>query len=117
MQYMMMCCIEEKRWAALPESSREAIMRDYGSWIAAIEKKGQHRLSARLLPTASARTVRHREGRTVATDGPFAETKEQFGGYHLVECRDLDEAVALAMRIPTLPHGGVVEVRAVQPET
>jgi len=55
-----------------------------------------------------------RNGAVSTSDGPFAETKEQFGGYHLVECRDLDEAVALAMRIPTLPYGGVVEVRAVE---
>ena len=114
MQYMMMCCIEEKRWEALSEEAREAIMRDYGSWVADAEKKGLHRLSARLSSTTSARTVRHRDGRAIATDGPFAETKEQFGGYHLVECRDLDEAIALAMRIPTLPYGGVVEVRAVE---
>jgi hypothetical protein len=114
MQYMMMCCIEEKRWEALPEASREAIMRDYGAWVAEVERQGQHRLSARLSSTASARTVRHSNGRAIATDGPFAETKEQFGGYHLVECRDLDEAIALAKRIPTLPFGGVVEVRAVE---
>jgi len=114
MQYMMMCCIDEKRWEALPEASREAIMRDYGAWVAGVEKQGQHRLSARLSSTASARTVRQRDGHAISTDGPFAETKEQFGGYHLVECRDIDEAVALAMRIPTLPYGGVVEVRAVE---
>ena len=68
-------------------------------------------------PSGTAHTIRHDAGRNVVFDGPFAETKEQLGGYHLVECRDLDEAVSLAMRIPTLPHGGVVEVRAVEPET
>lgn len=116
MQYLMMCCIEEKRWMALPESSREAVMRDYGLWIADLEQRGQHRMSARLAPAGSAHTIRQKDGRRVVIDGPFAETKEQFGGYHLVECRDLDEAVALAERIPTLPVGGVVEVRAVEPE-
>ncbi|MGH8130585.1 MAG: YciI family protein [Steroidobacteraceae bacterium] len=115
MQYMMMCCIEEKHWAALPDERREAIMREYGEWIAEVEKRGQHRMSARLAPSATAHTIRHDGGRRVVIDGPFAETKEQFGGYHLVECRNLDEAVALAERIPTLPHGGVVEVRAVEP--
>ena len=54
-------------------------------------------------------------GRRLVVDGPFAETKEQFGGYHVLECRDLDDALAMAERIPTLPHGGVVEVRAVEP--
>ena len=47
----------------------------------------------------------------MVTDGPYAETKEQFGGYHLIECKDLDEAVSIAMRIPTLPFGGAIEVR------
>ncbi len=115
MQYMMMCCIEEKRWMALPEASRDAIMRDYGRWIAELEENGQHRMSARLAPSASAQTIRQQAGRRIVIDGPFAETKEQFGGYHLVECRDLDEAMTLAGKIPTLPHGGVVEVRAVEP--
>jgi len=116
MQYMMMCCIEEKTWMALPESSREAVMRDYGLWIADLEQSGKHLMSARLAPSGTAHTIRQDGGRKVVVDGPFAETKEQFGGYHLVECRDLDEAVALAERIPALPQGGVVEVRAVEPE-
>jgi hypothetical protein len=116
MQYMMMCCIEERHWAALPEARRDAIMREYGEWIADIGKRGQHRASARLAPSGTAQTIRHAAGRNVVFDGPFAETKEQFGGYHLVECRDFDEALALAKRIPTLPHGGVVEIRAVEPE-
>ncbi len=114
MQYMLMCCIEERRWNGLSDARRDEIMRDYGAWIAELEKSGQHRLSARLAPAANSRSVRQQDGRKMVTDGPFAETKEQFGGYHLVECRDLDEAVAVAMRIPTLPHGGVVEVRAVE---
>ena len=100
---------------ALPEASREAVMRDYGQWIAELERRGKHRMSAKLAPTATAHTVRQLRGRRVVMDGPFAETKEQFGGYHLVECQDLDEAMTLAGRIPTLPHGGVVEVRAVEP--
>jgi len=57
--------------------------------------------------------VRQRNGKPFVTDGPFAETKEQFGGYHLVECKDLDEAIALAQAIPTLRVGGTVEVRPV----
>ncbi len=112
-----MCCIEESRWTALPEARKAAIMRDYGEWVADIRKRGQHLATARLAPSGTAHTIRHDAGRNVVFDGPFAETKEQLGGYHLVECRDLDEAVSLAMRIPTLPHGGVVEVRAVEPET
>ena len=66
-----------------------------------------------LHPTAAATTVRMRHGKLVCTDGPFAETKEQLGGYHLVECHDLDEAMAIAARIPTLHAGGAIEVRPV----
>jgi hypothetical protein len=58
--------------------------------------------------------VREKNGKRVHTDGPFAETKEQLGGYHLVECQNLDEAIAIAGRIPTLPAGGAVEVRPVE---
>ena len=59
-------------------------------------------------------TVRVSNGKTMVTDGPFAETKEQLGGYHLVECENLDEAIAIAKRFPTLPFGGAVEVRALE---
>jgi hypothetical protein len=55
-----------------------------------------------------------KNGRAVFTDGPFAETKEQLGGYHIVECRDMDEAMAIAARIPTLSAGGTVEVRCIE---
>jgi hypothetical protein len=62
-----------------------------------------------------ATTLREKNGKLVTTDGPFAESKEQLGGYHLVECRDLDEAMAIAGRIPTLRVGGSIEVRPVVP--
>jgi hypothetical protein len=114
MQYMLMCCIDSARWDAMPEEGREAVMRDYGAWVAEMERLGKHVASAKLTSPASAQTVRLRGGRPQVIDGPFAETKEQFGGYHVLECRDMDEALVLAGRIPTLPHGGVVEVRAVE---
>ena len=66
---------------------------------------------ARLASADTATTVRAVDGELLLTDGPFAETKEQLGGYHLVECSDLDEALSIAMRIPTLRVGGTVEVR------
>ncbi len=115
MQVMLMCCIEEKRWNALPEASRAEIMRDYGAWIAEMQKQGRHRATAKLAPSASAQTIRLQGGKRLVVDGPFAETKEQFGGYHVLECRDLDEALAMAERIPTLRVGGTIEVRPVEP--
>ena len=109
-----MCCFDEQRWESLPEAERDAIMKEYGALIASVSKSGQYLAGARLKPTAAATTVREKNGKAVITDGPFAETKEQLGGYHLLECKDLDEAIAFARRIPTLKAGGTVEVRPLE---
>jgi hypothetical protein len=108
-----MCCFDEHAWNTLPEARRDEIMKNYGLWIQQLMETGRFRGGARLELTPSAKTVRMKDGKTVFTDGPFAETKEQFGGYHLVECQDLQEALAIAARIPTLPAGGAVEVRCI----
>jgi hypothetical protein len=115
MQAMLMCCIDEGHWLALPEGERDAVMRDYGAWVADLERSGRHRATEKLAWSPAARTLRLRGGKPVVTDGPYAETKEQFGGFHIVECRDMDEALAIAARIPTLRVGGTVEVRPVEP--
>jgi len=115
MQVMLMCCIDEGRWQALPAAERDAVMRDYGEWVADLERDGLHRATSKLVSSPAARTLRLQNGRAVITDGPFAETKEQFGGFHIVECRDVDEALAIAARIPTLRVGGTIEVRPVEP--
>jgi hypothetical protein len=112
-QYLLMCCFNENRWMELPDSHRNRIMDEYGVFIENVKKSGCYIAGAKLDESSSAVTVRVKNGRAATTDGPFAETKEQLGGYHLVECRDLDEALSLARRIPTLPVGGAVEVRAV----
>jgi len=114
MQYLLMCCIDEKRWMALPAEERDGVMRDYGAWIRDVQRARHHVATEKLMPSAAAKTLRVHDGKPVVTDGPFAETKEQFGGYHLVECGDLDEAMALALRIPTLRVGGTIEVRPVE---
>ncbi len=111
MQYMLMCCFDEKAWATLPDGEKARIMREYGGLIQSLVTSGQLRGGGQLRSTSSATTLRMRNGKAVLTDGPFAETKEQLGGYHLVECRDLDEALSIAARIPTLPAGGAIEVR------
>ena len=115
MRYMLMCCIEEKRWHALPGEERDAVMRDYGEWVAGLERAGRHRATEKLAWSPSARTLRVQGGRHVVTDGPYAETKEQLGGFHIVEARDLDEALSMAAGIPTLRVGGTIEVRPVEP--
>jgi len=112
MRYLLLCCIEEKRWDAIPNSQRDGIMREYGELLRGLDVSGQHLASGQLQGTATAATVRGVGGKPTVTDGPFAETKEQLGGYHLVECQDFDEAISIAKRIPTIPYGGTIEVRA-----
>jgi hypothetical protein len=111
MQYLLMCCIDERLWAGTPASQRDGVMQDYGKLIQGLVENGKYLSGAKLRGSDAATTVRERNGKPVITDGPFAETREQLGGYHVVECRDLDEAIAIAQRIPTLRVGGTVEVR------
>jgi hypothetical protein len=115
MQYLLMCCFDEELWARLPDAQKGKVMREYDEVLQAIGESGQLRASVKLQPSSTSTTVREKTGKPVITDGPFAETKEQLGGYHLVECKDLDEAIAIAGRMPTLRVGGSIEVRPVEP--
>jgi hypothetical protein len=114
MQYALLCYVDEKHWDALGEARRSAVMDEYAEWTQAIVTSGHYRASTKLKATAASTTLREKSGRRITTDGPFAETREQLGGFHLIECKDLDEALAIAARIPTLPVGGTVEVRPVE---
>jgi hypothetical protein len=111
MQYLLMCCADEAQWAKLPDAQRARIMDEYGKLIHELKKSGRLLAGAKLDRSASAVTVREKNGKPIITDGPFAETKEQLGGYHLIDCKDRDEAIAIARRIPTLAVGGSIEVR------
>jgi hypothetical protein len=115
MQYLLMCCFDEERWAKVPETQKDQIMQEYGEVLQATVKSGHFRASVKLQPSSTSTTVREKNGKAVITDGPFSETKEQLGGYHLLECKDLDEAISIALRIPTLRAGGSIEVRPVEP--
>lgn len=114
MQYLLLCCFDEDRWQKLAAPERDRIMREYGAFQRDLAASGRYLAGAKLGSTQTATTLREHAGKPVITDGPFAETKEQLGGYHLVECNDLDEAIAIARRIPTLAAGGAVEVRPVE---
>jgi hypothetical protein len=114
MQYLLMCCFDEKLWEQIPQAERDSIMQEYGDWVRTAAGSGHYVAGAKLKSSASSTTVRASNGKPVITDGPYAETKEQLGGYHVLECKDLDEAMALASRIPTLRVGGTIEVRPVQ---
>ncbi len=115
MQYLLMCCIDEKAWDALPVTERDRVMQQYDVWSQGVVRSGHFRASGKLQSAATATTVREKNGKRILLDGPFAETREQLGGYHLVECKDLDEAISIAGRIPTLSVGGAVEVRPLEP--
>jgi hypothetical protein len=110
-QCLLMCCSNEADWAKLPEVKRERIMEAYGKLLHDLKTSGRFLAGAKLDQTATAVTVRQKNGQPLLTDGPFAETKEQLGGYHLIECKYRDEAVAIALRFPTLAVGGLIEVR------
>jgi hypothetical protein len=114
MQYLLLCCFDEEQWEKIPESQRDTVMEEYRTFEQDLVQSGHYRAGAKLKPSSTATTVRMKNCKSAVTDGPFAETKEQIGGYHLVECKDLDEAIAIAKRIPTLPVGGTVEVRPIE---
>jgi hypothetical protein len=109
MQYMLLIYSAESAEAALDQGQ---IMAEYGTFTQGIVQSGAFKAADRLKPVATATTVRIRDGKTLTTDGPFAETREQLGGYYLVEAKDLDEAVAIAAKVPTAKYGGI-EVRPV----
>ena len=109
MQYLLLIYANESE---PPPGDVNAFMAEYGTFTQGIVQSGAFKAGDRLQPTSTATTVRVRDGKTMITDGPFAETREQLGGYYLVEARDLDEANAIAARIPSARHGSV-EVRPI----
>jgi hypothetical protein len=113
MQYMLLI-YGEKSFANLSEPKRGKLMQEFGEFTQGIVKSGQFRAGAQLQPSSTATTVRVEDSRRITTDGPFAEAKEQLGGYYLVECDNLDQALAIAARIPSGP-GGAIEVRPLVP--
>jgi hypothetical protein len=112
MQYLLMICNDEKALAAQDPSESEKMLAGYGAFGEEMTTRGVLRDGNRLRPTADATTVRVRDGEVLTADGPFAETKEQVGGYYLVDCKDLDEAIEVASKIPHAQLG-TVEVRPI----
>jgi hypothetical protein len=112
MQYMLLIYGNEAAMKSATPADRDAMFKAYAEYTQSIIKTGNMKAGDALQPTATATTVRVREGKTLTTDGPFAETREQLGGYYLVEAKDLDEATKLATRIPGANLGSI-EVRPV----
>jgi hypothetical protein len=109
MKYMLLIYGDEQ---ALNETEREQCYRESTELTHQLSAAGQYLAAAPLHPTSTATSVRVREGKRLVTDGPFAETREQLGGYFLIDARNLDEAIAIAERIP-MARRGTVEVRPV----
>jgi len=114
MRYMLLIYDDEKAWGKMSEPERGAIFKQYGEFTTSIRASGAFLAGAPLQPTSTATTVRGKNGKTVTTDGPFAETKEQLGGYSIIEVRNLDEALSVAARNPLLRGGHSIEVRPIR---
>ena len=112
MKYVCLIYDEEKKAAAMSKAEGDAVMGEYFAFTEGIKKSGQYVGGEALQPVQSATTVRVRDGKMLTTDGPFAETKEQLGGFYLITANDLDEALQVASKIPSARLGSV-EVRPV----
>ena len=113
MQYMLLIYDNEAEMQAARKDAGEAMMASYRAFTDSILKSGNMKAGDALQPTSTATCVRIRNGKTLTTDGPFAETKEQLGGYYLIEAKDLDEATKIAARVPSA-RTGTIEVRPVR---
>jgi hypothetical protein len=109
---MLMICTDESAEQAMNPEAGAAVMAEYGAFGEEMGTRGVLQGGERLRPTSDATTVRVREGEILTSDGPFAETKEQIGGYYVVDCKDLDEAIEVASKIPNA-RDGVIEVRPI----
>lgn len=114
MQYLLLIYGNEAEEARLPKATLEAMPAEFGAFTQSIVASGHFRAGERLRPIGTATTVRVRDGKTLTTDGPFAETREQLGGFYMVEAKDTAEATAIAARIPSA-RWGCVEVRPIWP--
>ena len=113
MKYLCLIYDEEKTLAAMSEAEMNALMGEFFTFTESIRKSGHYLGGEALQPIRTATSVRVRNGKMSTTDGPFAETKEQLGGYYLINAKDLNEALQIASRIPSA-RLGTIEVRPIQ---
>jgi len=112
MQYLLLIYEAEKKYETLAPAENQQIMTDYMAFTKNVKESGHMKAGDALQPTRTATTVRVRDGKVQRTDGPFAETKEQLGGYYLIDAKDLDEATMIASKIPSAKWGSI-EVRPI----
>ena len=112
MKYMLLIYDDEKIWATMGEGERQKMFGEYMQFSKDVQESGHYKAGAPLQPVSKATSVKVRNGKRLVTDGPFAETREQLGGYYLVEAKDLDEAIGIAAKIPSV-RLGTIEIRPV----
>jgi hypothetical protein len=112
MQYLLLIYRNEAEIAKMTEAETKDMTAEFGAFTQSIVQSGHFKGADRLHPTNMATTVRVRNGKTLTTDGPFAETHEHLGGYYMIEAKDLDTALGIAARIPSA-RSGSIEVRPV----
>ena len=112
MQYLLMIYDDERVWEKLSEAERNAVYGEYGAYTTALQESGALLGANQLQPVGTATTVSIRDGEQLVTDGPFAETKEQLGGYYLIDVETVDEALEWAAKIPSARYGHI-EVRPI----
>ena len=112
MRYLCLIYENEKAWESKPQAELEAVMGEYFAFTDGVRSNGKLVAGEALQPTQTATTVRVRNGKISTTDGPFAETKEQLGGFYLIDAKDLNDAIQVAAKIPGARDGSV-EVRPV----
>jgi hypothetical protein len=111
-RYLCLIYDDEKKWETMPQEEAGAIFGEYFGFTEGIKQSGHHLGGEPLQPTNTATTVRVRNGKISTTDGPFAETKEQLGGYYLINASDLNEAIQIAAKIPSARFGSI-EIRPI----
>jgi hypothetical protein len=114
MQYLLLIYGNEESFGKMSKVEQDGILKEYGDFTKNIAQTGHYRGGNELANTSTATTVRVRDKKRLVTDGPFAETKEQLGGYYLIDAKDLDDALAVAARIPSA-RWGAIEVRPIVP--
>jgi hypothetical protein len=112
MRYILLIYSRENDWTGLSQKEKGEMYQQYVAFTESIRKSGHYVAGDGLEPTSTATTVRVRNGKAVSTDGPFAETREQLGGYYVIQAKDLDEASAIAAQIPGATTGSI-EVRPI----
>ena len=112
MRYLCLIYDNEQQWATMPKKQSDDLMCEYGSFTEGLKQSGKYIAGEALKPTQTATTLRVRNGKISTTDGPFAETKEQLGGFYMIDAKDLNDAIQVASKIPSAKLGSI-EIRPI----